>query len=123
MDASEFLVTGGTGSLGSRVVDRLRDSGRDVRVLSRGGRAGTVQGNVLTGEGLEQSVDGIETMVHCASSPRKTRQIDIEGTERLLQAATRAGVSHFVFILIVGGDRNPHFPYYRMKLEAERIVE
>jgi uncharacterized protein YbjT (DUF2867 family) len=62
-------------------------------------------------------------VVHCASSPRKTRQTDVEGTERLLRAAARTGLSHIVFISIVGVDRNPYFPYYRMKLEAERVIE
>ena len=123
MNASEVLVTGGTGSLGRRVVDRLRDASGDVRILSRSERPGTVRGDLSTGEGLEQAVDGVDVIVHCASSPRKTRQIDVEGTERLLRAAGQAGVSHVVFISIVGVDRNPYFPYYRMKLEVERTIE
>ena len=123
MSVSEILVTGGTGSLGRRVVDRLRSAGRDVRVLSRSGRPGTVRADLLTGEGLDGVVEGIDAIVHCASSPTKTRQTDVEGTERLLRAAGRAGVSHFVFISIVGVDRNPYFPYYRMKLEVERVIE
>jgi uncharacterized protein YbjT (DUF2867 family) len=92
-------------------------------VLSRSGRAGTVRGDLLTGEGLEQAVRGVDTIVHCASSPRKTRQIDVEGTDRLLRVAGRTGVSHVVYISIVGVDRNPYFPYYRMKLDTERVVE
>jgi uncharacterized protein YbjT (DUF2867 family) len=123
MEASEILVTGGTGSLGRRVVDRLHAADRSVRVLSRSGRPGTVTGDLLTGVGLDQAVDGVDVVVHCASSPRKTRQIDVEGTGRLLQVAARAGVSHVVFISIVGVDRNPYFPYYRMKLEVQGIVE
>ena len=123
MNASEVLVTGGTGSLGSRVVDRLRAAGREARALSRGGRPGTVRGDLLTGEGMEEAVAGVGTIVHCASSPTKTRRTDVEGTERLLRTAHRAGVSHFVFISIVGVDRNPYFPYYRAKLEVERMVE
>jgi uncharacterized protein YbjT (DUF2867 family) len=123
MNASGILVTGGSGSLGSRVVDRLRDAGREVRALSRSGRSGTVQGDLLTGEGLKEAVEGVDVIVHCASSPRKTRQTDVEGTERLLQVAGRAGVSHFVYISIVGVDRNPYYPYYRMKLEVERMIE
>ena len=43
MSASEILVTGGTGLLGGPVVERLRAGGRAVRVMSRGGRAGTVR--------------------------------------------------------------------------------
>ena len=123
MNASKVLVTGGTGSLGGRVVDRLRDSGRDVRALSRSGRPDTVRGDLSTGAGLEQAMEGVDVLIHCASSPRKTRQTDVEGTGRLLEAASRAGVSHVVFVSIVGVDRNPYFPYYRAKLEAERIVE
>ena len=68
-------------------------------------------------------MQGVETIIHCASSPTSTRQVDVEGTERLLRAAGRVGVSHVLFISIVGVDRNPYFPYYRMKLETERIVE
>jgi uncharacterized protein YbjT (DUF2867 family) len=123
VSVSEILVTGGTGSLGRRVVERLRSAGRDVRVLSRSGRPGTVRADLLTGEGLDEVVEGIGVIVHCASSPRKTRQTDVEGTERLLRAAGRAGISHFVFISIVGVDRNPYLPYYRMKLEVERAIE
>lgn len=123
MTSSEILVTGGTGSLGGRVVERLRATGREVKVLSRGGHPGTVRGDLLTGEGLEEAVAGVDTIVHCASSPTRTRRTDVAGTERLLQVARRAGVAHFVFISIVGVDRNPYFPYYRAKLEVERMVE
>jgi uncharacterized protein YbjT (DUF2867 family) len=123
LNAPDVLVTGGSGSLGRRVVEGLRDAGCEVRVLSRSGRPDTVRGDLLTGEGLKQAVRGVDTVVHCASSPRKTRQIDVEGTERLLRAAVRTGISHIVFISIVGVDRNPYFPYYRMKLETERVIE
>ncbi|HET7269554.1 MAG TPA: NAD(P)H-binding protein, partial [Rubrobacter sp.] len=58
------------------------------------------------------------------SSPfRKARQVDVEGTGRLIEAATRAGVSHLVYISIVGIDRAASYPYYRIKLETERVVE
>jgi uncharacterized protein YbjT (DUF2867 family) len=121
---NEILVTGGTGVLGRRAVDRLRAAGHESRVLSRSGRPGTIQGDLLTGAGLDGAVDGVETIVHCASNPyRKTRRTDVGGTELLLQAAARAGVSHVVFISIVGVDRNPYYPYFRVKLDAESVVE
>jgi uncharacterized protein YbjT (DUF2867 family) len=124
VSASEILVTGDTGSLGRRVVDRLRGPGYEVRTLSRSARgAGVVRGNLQTGEGLARALEGVDVLIHCASSPRKPRQTDVEGTGRLLEAASRAGVSHVVFVSIVGVDRNPYPPYYRAKLEAERIVE
>jgi uncharacterized protein YbjT (DUF2867 family) len=124
MNTHEILVTGGTGSLGSRVVNRLSEAGENVRVMSRYWHANTIRGDLLTGEGLEEAVEGVSTIIHCASSSlRRTRQVDVDGTRRLLQAAERTGVSHILFISIVGVDRNPYFPYYRMKLETERIVE
>jgi uncharacterized protein YbjT (DUF2867 family) len=123
MNTSKILVTGGTGSLGSLVVDRLQTAGCNVQILSRSERPGTVQGDLLTGEGVEQAVKGIDVIVHCASSPSKPRQVDVEGTKRLLQAAEQAGVAHIVFISIVGVDHNPFYPYYGMKFEVEQMIE
>jgi nucleoside-diphosphate-sugar epimerase len=94
MNTHEILVTGGTGSLGSRVVNRLSEAGENVRVISRCWHANTIRGDLLTGEGLEEAVEGICTIIHCASSSlRKTRQVDVDGTRRLLQAAERARAS------------------------------
>ena len=124
MNVYEFLVTGGSGSLGRRVVDRLRGAGNEVRVLSHSGRPGTVKGDLLTGEGLERAVGGVGTIVHCASSPvRRSRGTDVGGTEKLLRAAERAGVSHVVYVSIVGVDRDPHYFYYRVKRDTERVIE
>lgn len=130
MQARGVLVTGGTGTLGRRVVERLRVGGHEPRVMSRIERPGTVRGDLLTGEGIEAAARGVETVVHCASNtttnnlpnPRKTRQVDVRGTELLLRAASAAGVRHVVFVSIVGVDRNPFF-YYRAKLVAEGVVE
>jgi uncharacterized protein YbjT (DUF2867 family) len=110
--------------LGSRVVDRLNEAGEDVREMSRHRRANTVRADLLTGGGLQEALEDVGTIIHCASSPlRKTRQVDVEGTRRLLQEAARAGASHVVFISIVGVDRIPYYPYFRHKLDAERVVE
>ena len=124
VNASEILVTGGTGSLGRRVVDRLRGQGYEVRTLSWSAcSAGVVRGDLRTREELAGALRGVDVLIHCASSPTKARQTDVEGTGRLLEAASGAGVSHVVFVSIVGVDRNPYLPYYRAKLETERIVE
>ncbi|QIN82031.1 NAD(P)H-binding protein [Rubrobacter tropicus] len=124
MSTTEILVTGGTGVLGRRVAERLHAAGVGARVLSRGGRPGTVRGDLLTGEGLDAAVDGVDTIVHCASSPySRPRQVDVEGTRRLLRSAAAAGVSHVVYISIVGIDLVPSYPYYRVKLETERVIE
>lgn len=121
MEARGVLVTGGTGTLGRRVVERLRAKGIRQRVMSRSGRPGTVRGDLLTGEGLGEAVRGVDAVVHLASSPGKARRVDVGGTQRLLREAAASGVRHVVYVSIVGVDRNP-FPYYRAKLEAEGAV-
>lgn len=69
-------------------------------------------------------VQGIDSIIHCASSPfRKAHQVDIEGTGRLLEVAAEAGISHLAYISIVGIDRATSYPYYRIKLETERVIE
>ena len=124
MSAPKVLVTGGTGVLGRRVVDLLEVEGVETLVLSRSGRAGTIRGDLLTGGGLEDAVRGTDTIIHCASSPfRKARRVDVEGTRRLLGAAARAGVSHLVYISIVGIDRTSSYPYYGIKLQTEGVIE
>jgi uncharacterized protein YbjT (DUF2867 family) len=123
VSVSEVLVTGGTGLLGRRVVDRLRVAGYDTRVLSRSGRPGTIEGDLLTGAGLDGAVRNVGAVVHCTSNPsRKTRQTEIGGTQNLLRAAARADVPHVMYVSIVGVDRNP-FSYYQAKLATERIIE
>jgi uncharacterized protein YbjT (DUF2867 family) len=124
LSGPETLVTGGTGVLGRRVVERLLAAGVEARVLSRNGRPGTIRGDLSTGEGLGEAVRGVDTVIHCASRPfRESRRVDVEGTVRLLEVAAGAGVSHVVYISIVGIDRVPSYPYYRIKLETERVVE
>jgi len=83
-----------------------------------------MRGDLLTGEGLEPAVRGVDTIIHCASSPfRNARGVDVEGTGSLLEGAAEASVSHLAYISIVGIDLAPSYPYYRIKLETERVVE
>jgi uncharacterized protein YbjT (DUF2867 family) len=117
-----ILVTGGTGTLGREVVPRLLAAGQDVRVLSRRARPPAdhawVTGDLSSGQGLDEAVAAATAIVHCATSGRG----DGPATARLLDAAKRAGVPHFVYISIVGIDAIPLF-YYKAKLEAERLTE
>jgi uncharacterized protein YbjT (DUF2867 family) len=123
-----ILVTGGTGTLGGAVVNRLLRIGHAVRVLSRRPRPARapamvqwVTGELLTGAGLAEAVGATQVIVHCASDPRSSR-VDLEGTANLLQAARAVGTPHLVYISIVGVDRIP-YRYYQAKLEAERLIE
>jgi uncharacterized protein YbjT (DUF2867 family) len=140
---SPILVTGGTGTLGRRVVARLRKAGCDVRVLSRRSRGGgprsggesvtaggvaiqCVTGDLATGEGIDAAVEGTETVVNCAGSATG----DETKARHLVRAAARAGARHLVRISVVGADRVPLagglgrvlFGYFGAKRAAERAV-
>ena len=123
-----LLVTGGTGALGRQVVKRLLDTGHRARILSRRpaeNKAGDwVQGDLVTGAGLELAVKNVSAIVHAASdplSPRKYEATDVLGTRRLLAMAREAGVRHVVYISIVGME-GVAYPYYRSKLAAEEVM-
>ena len=131
MENDTILVTGGTGTLGSLVVPRLRDARRNVRVLSRSGgsaEAGVelVTGDLATGEGIDAAVEGAEIVVHLAGSSKG----DEDKARHLVQAASKSGVRHLVYISVVGADRIPvvsavdraMFGYFASKLAAERVV-
>ncbi|MGH3737343.1 MAG: SDR family oxidoreductase [Micromonosporaceae bacterium] len=128
---STILVTGGTGTLGRRLTPLLREADCKLRVLSRGHREPAdgvdfVTGDLSTGEGVAAAVDGVDTVVHCAGGQKG----DTELARRLVQAASRAGVRHLVYISVVGADRVPvvsrtdraMFGYVGEKRAAELIV-
>ncbi|MEU7577833.1 NAD(P)H-binding protein [Streptomyces sp. NPDC041068] len=112
-----ILVTGGTGTLGRLVTERLRTEGHEVRVLSR--RTQPYAVDLREGTGLDAAVAGVDVIVHCASSPRGG---DEKAARNLIAAAREAGVGHLVYISIVGVDRVP-LGYYKAKLAVERLIE
>lgn len=120
---SPILVTGGTGTLGSFVVSRLRDAGREVRVLSRRSHDAEdgvefMTGDLATGEGIEAAVNGIETIMHLAGS----RKGDEDKAQNLVRAAAQAGAQHLVFISVVGAEVDHMFSYFTSKRAAEKVV-
>jgi uncharacterized protein YbjT (DUF2867 family) len=125
---TRVLVTGGTGRLGREVVARLLAREHSAGVLSHHAHpvvpqgVELFQGDLATGVGLREAVAGVDAIIHCASSPRSALQADVEGTRLLLQAARESGTPHIVYISIVGIDRSD-YPYYRAKLETERVIE
>ncbi|MDQ3590657.1 MAG: NAD(P)H-binding protein [Actinomycetota bacterium] len=129
---SPILVTGGTGKLGRLVVRRLRDTGCNVRVLSRSSQESGdgiefITGDLATGEGIEAAVDGVGTIVHCAGSAKG----DEVKARNLVRAASGVGAQHLVYISVVGAERVPvvsgvdraMFGYFASKRAAEKVVE
>jgi uncharacterized protein YbjT (DUF2867 family) len=123
-----ILVTGGTGHLGREVVRAALDTGHEVRVTSRRPHTDRVDERVDWAvmdlgarTGFQEALRGVDVVIHAASDPSNARTVDVDGTKWFAEQARDEGVSHFVFVSIVGVDRIP-FPYYRRKLETERII-
>jgi uncharacterized protein YbjT (DUF2867 family) len=72
-------------------------------------------------DGLAEALARVDGVIHAASHVSK-RQVDVDGTGRLLEEAQRAGVEQFVYISIVGIDQID-FGYYKNKLAAERLIQ
>lgn len=123
----DVLVTGGTGALGRQVVKQLHETGHRAIVLSRKPGEGPDwrQGDLASGAGLGDAVEGVQSIVHAGSAttqPHRYHATDVEGTRRLVEAAARAGVGHLVYVSIVGME-GVRYPYYGHKLGAEAVVK
>jgi len=117
-----LLVTGGTGTIGSRVVPRVREAGRDLRILSRHPRGNEpgiqhVEGDTVSGRGLREALDGVEVVLHLAGGAKG----DDIAARNLGTAAKDAGVRHLILISVIGADQMP-IGYFRAKAEAERTI-
>lgn len=115
---STITVTGGTSGPGAPLVTLLKADGHDVRIFSRKPGDSHIVGDLKTGAGLDEALDGADIVVHLATNA----QGDLSGTERLLAAAHKAEVEHLVYLSIVGVDKIP-FVYYRDKLANEKVIE
>ncbi|RNL81093.1 SDR family oxidoreductase [Nocardioides marmorisolisilvae] len=116
-----IAVAGGTGVVGSVLVEQLRSSGHEVVVLARA--AGV---DLMTGSGLEHSLDGVEAVVDvlsvATSAAGRATEFFTTTTRTLLEAEYAAGVRHHVLLSIVGIDEIP-FGYYVGKVAQEHAVE
>ncbi|KQX07654.1 MULTISPECIES: SDR family oxidoreductase [unclassified Leifsonia] len=119
---SPVLVTGGTGTIGSRVVPMLHDAGREVRIFTRHPRANAVGirhvgGDTRTGRGLAEALDGVDTVLHLAGGAKG----DDIAARNLGRAADAAGVRHVILISVIAADRMP-IGYFLAKADAERAI-
>jgi uncharacterized protein YbjT (DUF2867 family) len=118
----KIVVIGGTGLIGSKVVEQLRQKGHEVIAASP--NTGI---NTITGEGLADALKETEVVVDLANSPsfEEKAVMDFFQTSgrNLLGAEITAGVKHHVALSIVGVDIMQNIPYMRAKLAQESLIK
>lgn len=133
-----ILLTGATGSIGSRLLSRLIEDGQQVRVLVREPRklgAHRVDVQITMGDlrelrdpyMLRQAMRGVDTVIHLAASirdqpPYRVEELNGLATVRLLEAAERAGVKRFVFFSALNASAVQRTRFFRAKWTAEQAV-
>lgn len=141
------LVTGATGFIGSYLVRRLVEEGRQVRVFVR--RPGALapdirhrvevrRGDLRDWEALQSAVTGAQTVLHLAAcakawspEPGEFRDANVRAVRWLLDAARATGVERLVHVSTAltcwsaahGEETDDVTPYERSKMQGERLVE
>ncbi|MGH2763614.1 MAG: NAD(P)H-binding protein [Thermoleophilaceae bacterium] len=128
------LVTGATGYIGGRLLRRLAGDGRAVRALARrpeaverGEGVEAVQGDLVTGTGLDEALAGCRSAYYLVHSMEPAENgagfadSDRRAAEAFGRAAARAGVERIVYLggIAPAGGPSPHL---RSRLEVEEIL-
>lgn len=116
-----IAVAGATGNIGGRTAAALERDGHDVVRISR-----SLGVDLMTGEGLDAALNGVEAVVDAMSAPPTDRDSTIEyfgtSTGNLLAAEHSAGVQHHVLLSIVGIHGIEGNAHYSGKREQERLI-
>jgi uncharacterized protein YbjT (DUF2867 family) len=116
-----IVVIGGTGLIGSKVVERLTAHGHDA--VPAAPQTGV---NTLTGDGLDEALAGAEVLVDVSNSPSfaddDVMSFFVTSTTNLLEAEKKAGVQHHVALSVVGTGTLPESGYLRAKAAQEDLI-
>ena len=128
------LIIGGTGALGSALVRQLLSGGKPVRIMTRSPAAAAhlaaagaelVTGDLRDSASLVHACRGAETVIAAAHAmlgrgPAASVHVDDRGHRALIDAASAAGVRHFVYVSVYGSGPAFHLvPFFRIKREIE----
>ncbi|ANJ26077.1 SDR family oxidoreductase [Agromyces aureus] len=118
----KIVVIGGTGLIGSKVVEQLIAHGHEAIAASPNSGV-----NTITGEGVAEALTGANVVVDVSNSPSfaddDVLAFFTTSTNTLLAAEREAGVGHHVALSIVGAERLPNSGYLRAKVAQERLIE
>ena len=118
----KIVVIGGTGLIGSRLVNKLLAQGHEVVAASP--NTGV---NTLTGEGLAEALKGASVVVDVSNSPNwedsAVMNFFVTSTRNLLAQEGAAGVGHHVALSVVGTQRLSESGYFRAKIAQEQLIK
>jgi uncharacterized protein YbjT (DUF2867 family) len=118
----KIVVIGGTGLIGSKLVDKLREHGNQAVPASPDTGV-----NTLTGAGLAEALDGAPVVVDVSNSPSFEEAAALHffrtSTGNLLDAEAAAGVGHHVALSVVGTERLSASGYFRAKIAQEKLIK
>jgi uncharacterized protein YbjT (DUF2867 family) len=117
----KITVVGASGLIGTKVVEVLRSQGHEVVAASRSSGV-----DVLTGDGLDDALEGADSLVDVTNSPKleggPAMEFFTKSAPNLVDAARRAGVGHYVALSIVGVDGLSDSGYMRAKVTQEKVI-
>src|SRR3954453_21263212 len=117
----KLVVIGGTGLIGSKLVNKLRELGQEA--IPAAPNTGV---NTLTGEGLAEVLKGASTVVDVSNSPSwedaAVLNFFTTSTRNLLTYEQVAGVGHHVALSVVGTDQLSESGYFRAKIAQEKLI-
>ena len=117
----KIVVIGGSGLIGAKVVERLRERGHAVFTASPSSGV-----DIVSGAGLEEALKDARVVVDVANSPSFEAEAAMEFFERsgrnIAAAERSAGVKHHVALSVVGTDRLLAMGYFRAKLAQEDLI-
>ena len=118
----KIVIIGGTGLIGSKLVNKLRQPGHIVIAASP--ESGV---NTITGEGLSEALKDADVVVDVSNSPsfedKAVMDFFQRSTTNLLSAAAYEKMKHYVALSIVGADRLPGSGYLRAKIKQEELIK
>jgi len=118
----KIVVIGGTGLIGSKLVEKLRQAGHQPLPASPESGVDT-----YTGKGLEQALEGAQVVVDVSNAPAWDDAAVLDFFEttshNILDVETTAGVGHHVALSVVGADRLTDSGYMRGKVAQEATIK
>src|ERR1700747_161583 len=117
----KIVVIGGTGLIGSKLVNKLREQGHEP--LAAAPNTGV---NTVTRDGLARALKGASVVVDVSNSPDWDDAAVLKffetSTRNLITYETAAGVAHHVALFVVGTDRLTESGYFRAKIAQEKLI-